>query len=230
MALRGLEARHEQKPQQLIRDVRTLGQRCHDFFEEPRNSAIIMIVAAVAVFFFTPVDDVILIVCFFIFVYAYNRKTKLQFRLPMQANTSDNNDINPGTKKPNKARGICFYGNDIFTNSELWFNNEDMRTHTLIFGSTGSGKTEALISLAYNALIMGSGFIYVDGKGDNSLFAKIFSMARSLGREDDMLVINFMTGARDIVGPQEKRLSNTLNPFATGSGTYRCRPGPPLRA
>ena len=44
-----------------------------------------------------------------------------------------------------------------------------MRTHVLIFGSTGSGKTEALISLAYNALVQGSGFIYVDGKGDNSL-------------------------------------------------------------
>ena len=102
---------------------------------------------------------------------------------------------------------------------ELWFNNEDMRTHVLIFGSTGSGKTEALISMAYNALLQASGFIYVDGKGDNSLYAKIFSMVRSMGREDDMLLINFMTGARDVVGPQEKRLSNTMNPFATGSSS-----------
>ena len=85
-----------------------------------------------------------------------------------------------------------------------------MRTHVLIFGSTGSGKTEALISMAYNALLQASGFIYVDGKGDNSLFAKLFSMVRSMGREDDMLLINFMTGARDIIGPQEKRLSNTI--------------------
>ncbi len=85
--------------------------------------------------------------------------------------------------------------------------------------TTGSGKTEALISLAFNALVQGSGFIYVDGKGDNSLFAKVFSMARSMGREDDILVVNFMTGARDIVGPQEKRLSNTMNPFANGSSS-----------
>lgn len=28
-----------------------------------------------------------------------------------------------------------------------------------------------------------------------------------------------MTGARDIVGPQEKRLSNTMNPFANGSSS-----------
>ncbi len=58
----------------------------------------------------------------------------------------------PGSKKPHKARGICFFGNDRNNNEEIWFNNDDMRTHVLIFGSTGSGKTEALISLAYNAL------------------------------------------------------------------------------
>jgi intracellular multiplication protein IcmO len=68
-------------------------------------------------------------------------------------------------------------------------------------------------------LVQASGFIYVDGKGDNSLFAKIFSMVRSMGREDDLLLVNFMTGARDIIGPQEKRLSNTLNPFCQGSSS-----------
>ena len=36
------------------------------------------------------------------------------------------------------------------------------------------------MSLAYNALIQGSGFIYVDGKGDNALFAKVYSMARRM--------------------------------------------------
>src|SRR4029078_13654985 len=110
-------------------------------------------------------------------------------------------------------------GNELSTDQELWFGNEDMRTHVLIFGSTGSGKTEALISLAFNALLYGSGFIYIDGKGDNSLFAKIFSMVRSMGREDDMLLINFMTGARDVLGPQKTRLSNTMNPFSRGSSS-----------
>ncbi len=67
--------------------------------------------------------------------------------------------------------------------------------------------------------MQGSGFIYVDGKGDNSLFAKVFAMVRSLGREDDLLVINFMTGARDIIGPQTDILSNTMNPFSDGSSS-----------
>nr|MBA2651237.1 TraM recognition domain-containing protein [Tatlockia sp.] len=131
----------------------------------------------------------------------------------------DYNDLKPGIGTPNVARGIAFFGNDHKTGEELWFANEDLRTHILIFGSTGSGKTEALVSLAYNALVHASGFIYVDGKGDNSLYAKVFSMVRSMGREDDLLLINFMTGARDIIGPQEKRLSNTLNPFCQGSSS-----------
>jgi len=78
-------------------------------------------------------------------------------------------------------------------------------------------NTETLISLAFNTLVQGSGFIYVDGKGDNSLWAKIFSIARSVGREDDVLVLNYMTGGRDVFGPQKSKLSNTLNPFISGS-------------
>ena len=139
--------------------------------------------------------------------------------MPLFANKLDRNDPLPGSGKPRKARGIFFFGNDIVTKEQLWFNNEDMRTHALIFGSTGAGKTEALLSLSYNALVQGSGFIYVDGKGDNSLFAKVFSMVRSMGREDDLLVVNFMTGGSDIIGPQSRILSNTMNPFALGSSS-----------
>lgn len=77
-------------------------------------------------------------------------------------------------------------------------------------------NTESLLSLAYNALVQGSGLIYVDGKGENVLFTKVFSMARTMGREDDVLCINYMTGSRDVFGAQEKKLSNTLNPFSSG--------------
>lgn len=78
-------------------------------------------------------------------------------------------------------------------------------------------NTEFLLAVVYNALIHASGFIYVDGKADSSLYRKIYSMARSCGREDDVRVINFQTGARDIFGPQPFKMSNTMNPFAVGS-------------
>ncbi len=218
--LRGIDSQHEQDPRLLLRDTRTLGQRVIDFFNSPVNMAATMITLAIMCFVFPALSDFIGVLGIIGFCYKAKHRSVLPFRLPRTANALDYNDLKPGGKdSPNKSRGICFFGNDLNNNEELWFTNEDMRTHVLIFGSTGSGKTEFLLSLAYNALIQGSGFIYVDGKGDNSLFSKVFAMARRMGREDDVLTINFMTGARDIMGPQEKRLSNTLNPFAIGSSS-----------
>ena len=215
--MRGIDSRNEMDPTKLLRDTRTLGQRFFDFCSKPTNLAIVLLTIACIVYFISETSSILLVIGIAFFIYGYTRKQKLPFRMPQIAGVKDYNDLKPGIKTPNMARGIAYVGNDIKTNEELWFANEDMRTHMLIFGSTGSGKTEALVSIAFNALAQGSGFIYVDGKGDNSLYAKVFSMVRGMGREDDLLLINFMTGARDIVGPQERRLSNTLNPFCQGS-------------
>jgi len=219
MGIRGLEEQHELSPQLLLRDTRTLGMKVVDFFKDPVNSAVLMAGLAGAAFMFPAITEVIGLLGICIFLYAYTRRATLPFRMPQRSKAMDYNDPLPGGIKPRKARGISFFGNRRSDNDELWFNNEDMRTHVLIFGSTGSGKTVALTSLSFNALVQGSGFLYVDGKGDNSLFANVFSMCRAMGREDDLLLINFMTGARDIIGAQEKRLSNTMNPFCNGSSS-----------
>jgi intracellular multiplication protein IcmO len=224
---RGLESRHEQATSKLLRDTRSTGQKVSEFLKNPLNSAMLIAFFSCISFIkfstaqyawnFSMFSDIFFFVNVFLFANCYFRESVLPFRLPQRSHKKDGKDIIPGTKKKRKARGIYFFGNEKKTNEELWFSNEDMRTHVLIFGSTGSGKTEALVSISYNALVQGSGFIYVDGKGDNSLFAKIFSMTRAMGRSDDLLLINFMTGAKDILGPQEKRISNTINPFSAGS-------------
>lgn len=217
--MRGIDSRHEIDPTQLLRDTRTIGQRIGDFFSDPTNVSILLFSIAAIAYYLSEIALLVFIIGIISFLYTMTRKQTLPFRLPQIAGVKDYNDLKPGIKTPNIARGIAFFGNDQKTNAELWFANDDMRTHALIFGSTGSGKTEALVSIAFNALVQGSGFIYVDGKGDNSLYAKVFSMVRGMGREDDLLLVNFMTGARDIIGPQEKRLSNTLNPFCQGSSS-----------
>lgn len=99
------------------------------------------------------------------------------------------------------------------------------REHIFITGDASGDKsagvvthnTEFLLSVVFNSLVHGSGFIYVDGKADSSLYGKIYSMARQMGREDDVRVINFQTGAKDIYGPQVFKASNTMNPFSVGS-------------
>lgn len=216
---RGLEEQQELPPSLLLRDTRSLGMKMADFFKDPVKVAITLIGFAMVTFMFSALAEFTMLIAVGIFLYAYTRKFKLPFRMPSRSGVLDYNDPLPGSTKPRKARGISFFGNRKLTQEELWFNNDDLRTHVLIFGSTGSGKTVALTSLAFNALMQASGFLYVDGKGDNSLFANVFSLCRFMGREDDLLLINFMTGARDIIGAQEKRLSNTMNPFCNGSSS-----------
>lgn len=217
--MRGIEQHQEVEASRLLRDTRSLGQRVADFYKNRANVSIVMILCAGIALFYPAITEIIFFIGTGIFLYTATREQKLPVRMPLRSKLKDPNDLHPVTKKPNKGSGIAFFGNDRKSNEEVWFANDDLRTHALIFGSTGSGKTESLVSIAFNALVHASGFIYVDGKGDNSLFAKVFSMARGMGREDDILLVNFMTGARDIIGAQEKRLSNTMNPFCTGSSS-----------
>jgi intracellular multiplication protein IcmO len=216
---RGLDERQEQSTQSMVRDTRTLGMRIADFYKDRTNTCVVLLMLSLSCFLLGAFSEVFVFFGTIMMLYCLTRKSMLPFRMPMRSGVMDYNDLIPGTNKPKKASGIYYFGNDKKTQDELWFSNDDMRTHALIFGSTGSGKTEYLAAIAFNALLQSSGFIYVDGKGDNGLFAKLFSMVRSMGREDDILLINFMTGARDIIGPQKKRLSNTLNPFAMGSSS-----------
>lgn len=215
--IRGIESKQEHSAQELSRDTRPLGTRFAEFLSYPATNFVFTFSGIALCFIFPGMTDVIFLTLFCLFMFSYTRKSTLPFRLPKSAHALDYNDLIPGTQKPRMSAGIAFFGNDRITREELWFSNDDMRTHVLIFGSTGSGKTEALISLAYNALVQASGFIYIDGKGDNSLYAKVFSLVRTMGRDDDLLLINFMTGARDVIGAQTNRLSNTMNPFANGS-------------
>lgn len=216
---RGLEEKNEFSARQMTRDTRPLGTRLSDFFMKPPVT--IMVYTCIGLGgFFAPAAFELFILAFIGFGLFYiSNKAALPFKVPMAGKILDYNDCIPGTNTPKKSSGISFFGNEHVTNKELWFTNDDMRTHVLIFGSTGSGKTEALISIAFNSLCQGSGFIYIDGKGDNSLYSKIFSMVRAVGRDDDLLLVNFMTGARDIIGAQKKRLSNTMNPFNQGSSS-----------
>ncbi|HRE30935.1 MAG TPA: type IV secretory system conjugative DNA transfer family protein, partial [Candidatus Berkiella sp.] len=219
MTVRGLEEKHEHGAREMARDTRTLGDRLGEFFSNPLYVACIMGTSVATIILVPAIADLILVLAPCVFIFAYTRKITLPVKMPLISKLPDYNDCIPGTTKPRQGQGIAFFGNEKNSQKEIWFSNDDMRTHVLIFGSTGSGKTESLVSIAFNSLAQGSGFIYIDGKGDNSLYAKVFGMVRRMGRDDDLLLINFMTGARDVIGAQKSRLSNTMNPFANGSSS-----------
>src|SRR5208283_10650 len=119
-------------------------------------------------------------------------------------------DVRPITSRLSAGLVSEFYlGRDV-TGKELWISPEDGRQHATIPGTTGAGKTTAILSFLANALTHASGFVLVDGKADNKLFKEVLALARRFGREDDVLHLNLLvaSGSKD---------SNTFNPFAVGN-------------
>lgn len=152
---------------------------------------------------------------FAIVFYAQNKRIKLPLKLPMISKALvDYNDPRPGRKAYFKPSGMLYLGNDE-KGYELWLKDTDIKTHMLIYGTTGSGKTVSLQSISWNTFVLGTGLCYIDPKGDPKLAHELFIMSRRVSREDDFLAMDFMTGGKSAESRTPFRMSNTLNPFAT---------------
>lgn len=214
---RGHDASHEINPRRHLRDTRPMGERVSEKLQDPVIGFICLIVLAVVPVIAPALADVSLLIGMGLALFIKTRSFALPIKLPKRSGLLDPNEVNPATGKPKSAEGVFYLGNKLETGEEIWISERDSRAHMAIIGTTGSGKTEALLGLCQNALIQGSGFMFVDGKAHNKTLFKIYDLLRKMGREDDLLVMNFMTGARDITGAQPVKLSNTTNPFAQGS-------------
>ena len=207
-----LEAKYSHSPYHTLRDTRSFGRRLKEGLEEALTGATIFGVMAVSVLFLPlaqAVDDFVLVAGLLYFWWYVKRPIKLPMRMPSYATCNDPND------RDKKPQGILYLGNEKKTDNELWLSNTDAKTHILYLGTTGAGKTVGLTSLAANALTWGSGFIFIDGKADTSLYASLYALARRFGRDDDMLVLNYLTANSD-----KGSASNSINPFSSGSSSY----------
>lgn len=205
----GPQERFERFGTQGLRDVRPFTTR---FVEGLKSSASALVLAGMAgvTFFYPSCLDLTLPVSLLYATWVLTRRATLPIRLPRSAGVLDYKFPDPATRRARMAAGAIFLGWDQGTGQELWITNEDGRQHGTIPGTTGAGKTTAILSLLSNSLTHGSGFVLVDGKADNKLYGEIYALARSFGREDDVLALNFLTAS----GIKE---SNTFNPFATGN-------------
>ncbi len=210
------QKKYEHQHETLLRDIRPLSVRIADNLSGTTYSAAIFIIAGVAIFindWALAFADLIIIFLLMYFVWLSTRDKTLVFKLPISSRYADGNNGRNGKK--GKSEGILYLGNAEESNEEVWFTNSDIRTHFLYLGTTGAGKTEGLKSLVTNAMSWGSGFVYVDGKADTDLWSSLSSLVRRFGRDDDLLVLNYMTGNSDTAAP-----SNTMNPFSSGSASY----------
>ena len=209
----------------ILRDVRPVSQRVAEIIEAPYALFVTALTASLLFFmhvmpYVTPNIDILALIIALYFRWAFKRPFKLALKFPQYANLPDPNNPTPGKEGAGKSDGILYLGNyddsqETTYRNELWITNNDARTHILYLGTTGSGKTEGLKGLVTNALTWGSGFVYVDGKADTDLWSSLYAVARRFGRDDDVFVLNYMTGNSDAGA-----VSNTMNPFSNGSSSY----------
>ncbi|MDD2324788.1 MAG: type IV secretion system DNA-binding domain-containing protein [Alphaproteobacteria bacterium] len=208
----------------LLRDARPASVRIKDFWSQTSSLVMVSIVAVVLINLMPELakgSDFFLVFYVMYARWVLNAKIELPFKMPKSAAPlPDPHNPKPGKAGAGTSEGILYLGNlDEADNPdhgrELWLTNSDARTHILFLGTTGSGKTEGLKSLVANALTWGSGFVYIDGKADTDLWASLYALARRFGRDDDLLILNYMTANSD-----NGAVSNTMNPFSNGSASY----------
>lgn len=201
-----------------LRDTRPLFTRISQWLEEADNAAITFSLFVFLGVFFpegTMLLDFILFISIYYMWWLSKRQSGLAHKLPFFSKLKSD-PHNTGGSRNGKPQGILYMGNTTDNrNGEIWFTNDDIRTHFLYLGTTGAGKTEGLKSLVTNALCWGSGFVYIDGKADTDLWSSLSSLCRRFGRDDDLFVLNYMTGNSD-----KRASTNTLNPFSSGSASY----------
>lgn len=222
--IRDLDTSQELSPHALMRDVRPPLVKIIDALRSVHTLTMVLVSHAIVVVMLPALGIFVLMSAIALAAWGLRQKETAPIKLPVQSGLLDPHELSPKDKRPMKAGGIFLLGTTMATGSanrntgkQVWLTNDDCRQHFLVLGTTGSGKTEALLGFCANALSWGSGFLFCDGKGDVSTFAKIYALARRFGREDDILVINTMTSNADVGVSGGKILSNTLNPFTSGS-------------
>jgi intracellular multiplication protein IcmO len=204
----GPQEQFERTGAQSLRDIRPFTARLSEALRSSA-SGLVLGMAAVGCFIEPAAIDIVVPASAAYAGWVLTRRVTLPMRLPRSSGLPDYSNPTPGSRKPKTAAGSLFIGWAI-NGQELWVTAEDARQHITIPGTTGAGKTTAIMSLLCSSLAQGSGFVLVDGKADRSLFGTVLALARRFGREDDVRVLNFMvaSGLKD---------SHTFNAFATGN-------------
>lgn len=248
-----LDNRHEIDPSQLTRDTRSPWQRSMIWLYRPANFRTFLIAFAGLQLFVPALWPVWIVVLLIMLMSFQDQEFNMPLRLPKDIGGIDTTDFYEelveksflwGLIRKSKtmrrylaAGGILYLGffrtdDKEEQGRELWATNSDARTHLFLDGTTGSGKSETLMGVGYNALCWASGFCYGDGKADSNLAFCLWSLTRRRGREDDFLILNYLTGGMDpfkiMVDREEGRFagkailpqSNSMNPFFDGSADF----------
>ena len=202
-------------------DTRTFRQRLSDITSKTGGTVAVFGFIAMASLFLSwaPfVPEILFIVALVVFLSNYRFKKKrwsTPFRVPRYINKVMGTKVLDSTTGQ-AGNGNIFLGRCEETAEEVWAHTGDLNKHSLLIGTTGSGKTEAIMGQLFGFLALNSGGLMVDGKASVGTFGSAYKIARIFGRDPDLLTMDYLTGGIDVAGLQKERRSHTYNPLASG--------------
>lgn len=214
---KAIRKRHES-----VRNLREGRQIIGGFFDTG-GYAIVAAVILVIMLVIPVYLPILIIPLTLVLFFGYRRQVRAGQKYPLYTPAhskakKDPLDIDPATRRPRAPRAQIYMGIEPTTKRQVWGTFDVAKQHHFMQATTGGGKTESLCGLfAANPLIYGSGFIFADGKADQSLPAKIAAMCHRTMRLNDFFIVNYITGNQTPWGKTESEMSSTVNPFLTGS-------------
>lgn len=216
-----IQASHEIPQSRSIVDPRTLYTKLWDSLQLPVIPFAWAIFSTIVTLIWAGWIPFGLFVQFILWYAVTSKPDVLPIHLPMEANKTDVNDHRPAGSGFYKARGSFFMGNirtpGPLKRAEVWISFKSLTQHMLMFGTTGAGKTESIVSYISNYLSVGSGVAFQDAKAAPKAMLQIATFCRIFGRDDDFRVTNYITGGSSEKRDPAERISNDSAIFARGS-------------
>lgn len=212
-----IQQHQELNSQRTIIDPRSLWKKLWDCFEKPWIPLAWAGLAAVLVLLWPALFMAVVIVQLVLWLAVVSKPDVLPIHLPMDANKEDQNDPKPGDRGFYKARGSFYIGRIRQRGTEVWVSFKALTQHFLIFGTTGAGKTESIVSYIVNYLAVGSGVAFQDAKAAPKAMIQMATFCRIFGRDDDFRVTNYITGMTSQRRDPAERTSNDAAVFARGA-------------
>ena len=113
-----------------------------------------------------------------------------------------------------------------YNNQAIYASSKDLTGHTIIFGTTGSGKTRAYELLISQAIMRNDVVIIIDPKGDVDLKANSYKVAKLLSRHHSFEVLDIANLARstktyNLLGASSKpaQIADKLSSLMKTSGS-----------
>lgn len=179
------------------------------------------------IFIFPMYGDIFFLLGVFVNVVAPRKKSEYLLDAPAWSRYLCKESLNDAMKegrfipKRQFGKGSLIYGIEYIRGMLLVTNKDNETRHSLVLGSTGSGKTVLILSLLIQAMLQpGTSAVVVDGKADIELFWKIAAILKRLNRLHDLLVMNCLSPVDCMDSTSvhdDQTISHTMNPLNFGT-------------